>query len=212
MSHVVLLGDSIFDNGAYVRRGEPDVVRQLERHLPGGWKATLRAVDGSVVGGVERQLAAAPADASHLVVSSGGNDALGWTSILSERAQSVAEVLARLSRIGDEFERDYRQMLSVLLARRLPCAVCAIYYPQFPEPELQKLAMTALTIFNDVIVRQAFMHGLPLIDLRLVCNEAQDYANPIEPSAHGGEKIAATIARLVREHDFTRRRTEVFAG
>jgi lysophospholipase L1-like esterase len=210
MNHVGLLGDSIFDNGAYVRPGEPDVVRQLQSQLRDGWRASLRAVDGSVVRGVERQLAGAPTDASHLVVSSGGNDALGRASILSERAGSVAEVLARLARIGDEFERDYRQMLKALLARRLPCAVCTIYYPQFPEAELQKLTTTALTVFNEVIIRQAFAHGLPLIDLRLVCNEPSDYANPIEPSARGGEKIAATIARLLREHDFTRRRTEVF--
>ncbi len=212
MNHVVLLGDSVFDNGAYVRAGEPDVVRQLERHLPGGWRASLRAVDGSVVRGVERQLNGVPEDASHLVVSSGGNDALGWASILSEHANSVAEVLTRLARVGDDFERDYRQMLKGLLARRLPCAVCTIYYPQFPEAELQRLSVAALTVFNDVITRQAFAHGLPLIDLRLVCNEASDYANPIEPSARGGEKIAATIARLVREHDFTRRRTEVFTS
>src|SRR3712207_2336551 len=45
MSHVVLLGDSIFDNAAYVRGG-PDVIRQLQGVLPAGWKATLRAVDG----------------------------------------------------------------------------------------------------------------------------------------------------------------------
>lgn len=29
MSHVVLLGDSVFDNGSYVRKGEPDVVEQV---------------------------------------------------------------------------------------------------------------------------------------------------------------------------------------
>ena len=55
MSHIVLLGDSIFDNAAYVAGG-PDVVKQLRNRLPTGWKATLRAVDGSVTSGVERQL------------------------------------------------------------------------------------------------------------------------------------------------------------
>src|SRR3712207_8799829 len=43
--HVVLLGDSIFDNGVYVSGG-PDVVRQLRDELPPGWQATLRAIDG----------------------------------------------------------------------------------------------------------------------------------------------------------------------
>lgn len=33
MSHVVLLGDSIFDNAAYVAGG-PDVIHQLRERLP----------------------------------------------------------------------------------------------------------------------------------------------------------------------------------
>ena len=61
-----------------------------------------------------------------------------------------------------------------------------------------------------MILRAAFAQGLPVIDLRLVCNEDADYANPIEPSAHGGEKIATVIARLVAEHDFSCSRSEVF--
>jgi hypothetical protein len=75
---------------------------------------------------------------------------------------------------------------------------------------MQRLAVAGLTIFNDAIARQAFARGLPLIDLRLVCNEDADYANPIEPSSHGGDKIVRAVARLLREHDFSRRRTEVF--
>ena len=43
--NVVLLGDSIFDNGVYVRPG-PDVAEQLRQDLPAGWTVTLRAVDG----------------------------------------------------------------------------------------------------------------------------------------------------------------------
>jgi len=70
MNHLVLLGDSIFDNVAYVAGG-PDVVKQLRNLLPSGWQATLGAVDGSVTSGVERQLGRLPPDASHLVVSVG---------------------------------------------------------------------------------------------------------------------------------------------
>ena len=45
----------------------------------------------------------------------------------------------------------------------------------------------------DVIIRNAFQAGVPLIDLRLICNDEADYANPIEPSALGGAKIAAAV-------------------
>ncbi len=209
MSHVVLLGDSIFDNAAYVRGG-PDVIRQLRQVLPAGWTGTLRAVDGAVTGSVPRQLQQLPPDASHLVVSIGGNDALGHIGVLEDASRSIADALNRLATIGDGFERNYEAMLDQVLARALPTAVCTIYNPRYPDPRMQRLGVAGLTIFNDAITRAAFARGVPLIDLRLVCDEDADYANPIEPSSRGGEKIVRAIAKLLAEHDFARRRTEVF--
>ncbi|MDQ3802596.1 MAG: SGNH/GDSL hydrolase family protein [Acidobacteriota bacterium] len=210
MYHVVLLGDSIFDNAAYVAAGEPDVVRQVRGLMLPGSKATLLAVDGSRLGDVGGQLRRLPEDATHLILSCGGNDALGHADILNERASSAAEVLAKLARISDSFERDYREALAKVLGRGLPTALCTIYYPRFPDAALQKIASAALAVFNDCIIRAAFAAGVPLIDLRLVCGEQEDYANPIEPSARGGEKIAGAIMRAVTGHDFGGGRTSVF--
>lgn len=209
MNHIVLLGDSVFDNAAYVA-GAPDVIKQLKRRLPANWKATLLAVDGSIAPDVQRQLAQIPVDAAHLVVSCGGNDALRHAGLLSEPARSMAEALTKLAEACANFEHNYRAMLDALLRKNLPLAVCTIYYPRFPDPQLQRLAVTALSVFNDAIIREAFARGLPLLDLRLICNEDADYANAIEPSAQGGEKIAAAITKLVATHDFSRRRTEAF--
>lgn len=208
MSHVVLLGDSIFDNAAYVA-GAPDVVRQVRQRLPDGSRATLAAVDGGTTRDVGEQLRRLPADVTHLVVSVGGNDALGHSDFLATPACSTAEALLGLADIGDGFERAYLAMLGQVLAHGLPTALCTIYYPRFPEPALQRTAVAALTVFNDCIIRAAFGHGLPLLDLRLICTEEEDYANPIEPSARGGEKIARAIVSLV-EHGFAGGRTEVF--
>jgi len=61
-----------------------------------------------------------------------------------------------------------------------------------------------------VIIKQAILAGVPLIDLRLVCNEDSDYANEIEPSEAGGKKIAKTILRVVNEHNFGARRMEAY--
>jgi hypothetical protein len=75
MAHAVLLGDSIFDNGAYVSGGSP-IVEQLRSRLPRDWRVTLLARDGAIATGVLNQLQKLPSDASHLIVSAGGNDAL----------------------------------------------------------------------------------------------------------------------------------------
>jgi hypothetical protein len=209
VNHIVLLGDSIFDNASYVKSG-PDVIRQLQGKLPDEWNATLCAVDGNRASDVRQQLARLPRDASHLIVSAGGNDALDNLNVLDEKAQSAAQVLNRLADVADGFRQQYREMLGRVRGTGLPTAVCTVYYPRFPDPVLQRLAVTALTTFNDVIVTEAFMAGVPLLDLRLICNEDADYANPIEPSVAGGEKITDAILLLIAECDFLRQRTEVF--
>jgi hypothetical protein len=209
MPHVALLGDSIFDNAAYVG-GAPDVVRQLRAVAPAGWEATLLALDGATTAGIADQLRHLPRGVTHLVVSIGGNDALGHLPLLQDEANSIVAALLRLADVGEAFRRDYQAMLDHVVSRRLPTALCTIYEPRFPDPELQRLAVTALPLFNDVIARAAFAHGLPLIDLRLVCDEDADYANPIEPSARGGEKIAAAMAGMLVAHDFAAGRTQVF--
>ena len=40
LGHVVLLGDSIFDNKVYVG-DDPAVIDQLRTHIPAGWRASL---------------------------------------------------------------------------------------------------------------------------------------------------------------------------
>jgi lysophospholipase L1-like esterase len=192
--HVVLLGDSIFDNAAYIR-GAPDVVRQLRSALAEGWRATLLAVDGAVTRDVERQLARVPEDATLLVVSAGGNDALGEAHLLSERCSSVAEAVTLLADAQERFAERYSAMVEAVLAARLPTALCTIYDGNFPPPD-GRLFAAALSLFNDAISRAAFSRRLPLIDLRLICDHPGDYANPIEPSEQGGAKIAAAIAAL----------------
>jgi hypothetical protein len=209
MKHIVLLGDSIFDNKYYVDGGL-DVVSHLHGQIPAGWVATLRAVDGSVVENVHSQMINLPDDATHLIVSAGGNDALLNAGILQMRASSSAEVFDKLADISSTFEHHYRRMLQAVLGLQKQVAVCTIYYPQIRESFTQKIAVAALASFNDVIIKQAFLAGVPLLDLRLVCNEAADYANEIEPSEAGGGKIAKVITRLVDEHDFENHRTEVY--
>ena len=106
MNHIVLLGDSIFDNAAYVAGG-PDVVRQLRDILPSGWRATLNARDGAVIADLPQQLKTLPSDATHLVVSVGGNDALGESGLLDRKVTSMAEALELITAVRERFRSAY---------------------------------------------------------------------------------------------------------
>lgn len=208
MPHVVLLGDSIFDNASYVAGG-PDVVTHLRALLPEGWRATLSAVDGATTHSMSIQYGRIPADATHLVLSIGGNDALMHIDILDRRVSSAAQALGMLADMRDAFADRYAGVLRELRGRGLPLTVCTIYEGNLGDARMQRLAATALTVFNDAILRHAVRAGLQLIELRLVCSDPADYANPIEPSVQGGAKIARAIARAVGANGKDGPRTEI---
>ena len=196
MPHVVLLGDSVFDNAAYVR-GSLDVVQQLQAVLPEGLQATLLAVDGHVIADVPRQLSRLPDSATHLVVSVGGNDALRASGVIEHPVRSVAEALGLLAEVRERFQTAYSAMLDAVQATARPTALCTIYDARYPDPQRRRVTTTALSLLNDVITREAFTRGHSLIDLRVLCSEDADFANPIEPSVQGGQKISEAIAAFL---------------
>ena len=227
MKHIILAGDSIFDNGLYVKSGEPDVSSQLQGLMDEGDKVSLLAVDGHVINNVEGQLRNLPNDTTHLVVSVGGNDALGFLQAFSNPTANLGEGFHQFYGIRQEFERSYGQMISKVLSYELPTTFCTIYNPCFNHSELervadyilegtsnmvlQKMAMAALPTFNDIIFQEAAKAGVSVMDLRLIFNEDSDYANPIEPSAAGGLKVAKIIKEIVYNHDFSLKNTVIFA-
>lgn len=213
LPRIFLLGDSIFDNGPYVPPGT-EVRAQLQALVEGEYRVALLARDGAVLADVAAQAAGLPAPtraADWLVVSCGGNDALGLVGAMHAGVGSVIEAAGLLAQWQAGFRRDYRRMLDVLRAQSSPLAVATIYDN---VPGLDPGLRTALAVFNDVILREAAALGLPVLDLRLVCAERGDYAavSPIEPSVQGGGKIARAIAQLARGQDRNARRTVVYTG
>ena len=206
--HIALLGDSILDNVAYTSGG-PDVIRQLRALMPRSWRASLLAVDGSMIADLPDQLAKLPSDASHLVVAIGGNDVLASMELMRSPARSVADALVKLGDRATRFERAYRTMIDRVRRLGLSTTVCTIYNGNLSKDEAA-VARVGLTAFNDVILRVAFESRFRVIDLRLVCSEPSDYANPIEPSSAGGEKIARAILASLGLKEPPIERSEVF--
>lgn len=205
MTHIVLLGDSIFDNCRYTLGG-PDVISQVRELLPSGARATLIAVDGATTLDIAAQIQRVPSDASHLVLSVGGNDAL-QSGILQAPVNSMPQALRTLADASESFEKDYRAAVGECAKLRLPLAICTIYNGSMFDPDLQRQVSTGLAIFNDVIVRVGSELSLTIIDLRAVCCSPADYANPIEPSSTGGAKIARAIVDAAIVGNISKRRS-----
>ena len=114
----------------------------------------------------------------------------------------MAEALGKLAAVREKFAQDYRAMLDdVTRARpsRSPSAPSTTR--AFPTRQQRRIAAIGLSVFNDIITREAAARGLALIDLRLICTEDADLANPIEPSVIGGAKIANAIAAFAADYD-----------
>ncbi len=195
MPHVALVGDSVFDNAAY-SAPDPGVQALLGHELGSDWKVTLPAVDGSTTKQVHEQLAGIPEDADWIVLSTGGNDALGHQELLVAEAASYAEVLTVFGEATDQFATDYETLLKALLRINDRTAVCTIYNGDLPSP-YGDVAPVAVSLFNDAIYRLANRYGLPVVDLRSVCTDPGDYVNGIEPSGAGGAKIAEALRDLL---------------
>ncbi|MFO0916332.1 MAG: SGNH/GDSL hydrolase family protein [Pirellulales bacterium] len=190
--HIILLGDSVFDNAIYVPDGPP-VIEQLRQLLPAGERASLLAVDGATIKAVYGQIDQLPDDTTDLVLSVGGNDAL-WLApgLLAQPVNDVRDALARVAEAVAGFSSEYRKLVAELCRRGRTLAVCSIYDS---IPGLGAAEIAGLSLFNDAIFRTAIEFGLTLIDLRTICTDSSDYSvvSPIEPSVAGGRKIAQSI-------------------
>ena len=213
MNHIVLLGDSIFDNASYVPTGT-EVEAQLKSRLGEQYQVQLLARDGSVLEDMAAQVACLGdfvQASNRLVVSCGGNDVLGLVGHLHSPVRSALNATELLASWQTRFQSNYQRMLDLVLSKEIPTAVSTIYDAM---PGLAPGVRAMLALFNDVILREAAVRRLPVLDLRLVCTEATDYSSSslIEPSANGSRKIAAAIEELVRAHDPADRRTVMYGA
>ena len=195
---VLLIGDSIIDNGVYVRPGEPNVTEQLQALLPQD-TVVKRALDGATCITVLNSQMTGLASDDCIVLSVGGNDALRHVDLLHATATTATDILVRLWTIQKEFRRTYASLLDRL--ERRPVLVLTVYNPCFDghgmDAAYQKAAESAVAIFDDVIQHEALRRSFDILELRTLFNDAADYANPIEPSAIGGAKLAKAISAWI---------------
>lgn len=196
LGHVVLMGDSILDNEHYTY-DEPDVAQRLHGVLGDDWAVSLVARDGATTRSIGWQYRHVPDNATHIVVSIGGNDANGNHKILLDQTPRVMfSSLEELYLMAEEFAADYAEAMQGVLDLGIPVTVCTIYQCDFSERERYAIK-PALALFNDVIIEFALKHHLQILDLRAVCTEPEDYEMAIEPSAIGGAKIGRAIAEAI---------------
>lgn len=193
--HIVLLGDSVFDNAPYTAGG-PAVIDHLRALIGPGKEATLLAVDGHRVADVWSQVRRSPSNGTHYFLSVGGNDALDCVELLNRPVRTAGEGLALLGEAVDGFADGYWHLLERLKPQVERLQICTIYNGNFGAEA--PILSSAVRLFNDAIQRAALDHALPVVELRDLLNRPEHYANPIEPGVEGGRVLAEEIMRRVR--------------
>jgi len=209
--HVVLLGDSTIDNAAWIDGPcVTDKVREQEN-------VTMCARDGALIAAIREQVRAAPADGTHFVVSVGGNNATGaTTTVLGPSVVSAEEAIVRLSRFVQGFEAEFSAAMQDVInaVADRPLVILSCYNPCFAPMNVttvsQSAANTTVALLADAVHRIASRLGVPVIDLRRVMVNVEDFANAIEPSTIGGAKIAQAIVDVVRNHPFELKKTIIY--
>ena len=200
--HTVLLGDSTLDNAAYTK-GDlciEDQMKAAERAH--GNDCTSLALDGALISNIKSQLERLPPSATHLVISVGGNDSLTKLEIVRRCCQTIEQALILLHDVVQDFESEYAAMIALVMQRcpNMGIVVCTLYNPCFEPYDFQvnqKAANMGVALYNDALLRIAARHRIPVVDLRTLCTDTDDFANPIEPSTKGGQKITEGIMKAL---------------
>ena len=226
---ILLLGDSIIDNKSYVLSSELDVTAHLKELCSNDLSTTVEnhAVDGDtmydlVSGQLDSKILS---DASHIVVSIGGNDLLHNISFLQTTSE-LSKVMGKGAMIGkwgvkelnpsrnkvfeetyfeiiEPFKKQYETIVANLSNHRAKLLLCTVYEGDLVDSDefsdVNNSSKTMVSLFNDIVYRTANKYSADVLELREIFVSPEDYANPIEPSHIGGGKLAKAIQKWVHD-------------
>merc|ERR1711998_566589 len=127
--NLALIGDSTLDNVLYTKGGAC-VKEHLENKLGKNAKVTLLAKDGAVLKHAAAQLKKLPRGVTHIVISLGGNNALGALGVLRRKVSDVHGALVLLREVQKSFQKEYEAMLDAVSKKGLPILLCLQYNPR----------------------------------------------------------------------------------
>ena len=185
--HLVLLGDALQN----IDLGKGQAESTLVPRPRNPWKLTILQPPEVLRQGRVRAI---PAEASHIGICVDGGWAIETSGLLQGSARTIREALDALASAADEFESMFAHLIAAAAEAGVPTIVCTLVPARYVEPSQQRVAATALAIFNDRILRRAIAAQLSIVELRLVCDEDSDYASETLLSRTGVRKVA-NVAR-----------------
>jgi len=200
---VLLYGDSIIDNKYYLSEGEKSVLEHLQTISTDEFIQI--ALDGDTTTDVlDKQLQVSTIkDGSNIVLSIGGNDLLQHLPFLyKSNFENINEGLESLqNEIFSPLAERYEAIVESLSSYRANLLLLTVYEGDLGRTDEFRGVLDSSKImasaFNDIVYKTAKKYGADVLELRHIFTSSEDYANPIEPSHIGGEKLAKAITEWV---------------
>ena len=205
MTSITLLGDSIIDNKTYVQQQEYSVLEHLNSLSKNEFLQI--AYDGdTTVNVLERQLQSQEvAKSSHLVLSIGGNDLLQNILFLHDGPiENINKALPDVHKqILKPLEQRFETIVEKLSSHRANLLLCTVYEGDLGRTDEFRDVLDSSKImvssFNDTVYKTASKYNADVLELRHIFTSPEDYANPIEPSHVGGERLAQAIMDWIQK-------------
>ena len=185
--HLVLLGDALQN----IDLGKGQAESALVPRPRNPWKLTVLQPPEVLR---PSRVRAIPAEVTHIVICVDGGWAIETSGLLQGSAQTIREALYGLASAADEFEKVFVRLIAAATEAGVPTIVCTLVPARYVDPVQERAAAAALAIFNDRILRRAIAAQLSIVELRLVCDEDNDYASETLLS-HAGVRKVANVAR-----------------
>lgn len=204
-TNIFLMGDSVFDNWAYVKHTSfnCETIQQLWKKLDRNkFTPYLVAIDGATISGIESQKERIPKNEKNFIfLSVSGNDLLKLQNKLVRDNRNLTECFKDLY---NEIPNEYEEMIKNLIKTHPLSSIvlCTIYMPRVESWLEWIVAYFGVNLMNYNIRKIASEYNLPVIDLYYIFDENKDYANPIEPSAFGSDKITSLMIHIIDNHNF----------
>ena len=185
--HLVLLGDALQN----IDLGKGQAESALVPRPRNPWKLTVLQPPEVLR---PSRVRAIPAEVTHIVICVDGGWAIETSGLLQGSARTIREALYGLASAADEFEKVFVRLIAAAAEAGVPTIVCTLVPARYVDPVQERAAAAALAIFNDRILRRAIAAQLSIVELRLICDEDNDYASETLLS-HAGVRKVANVAR-----------------
>ena len=188
---IVVLGDSVFDNRSYVSTTSsiPYLLNEHE-YL----NAKVYAMDGAKIENINKQLQqslkAIDNNEQTLFISIGGNNILTYKD---SNTSNTKEEQKKITNFVDTIFGDYRNILKNY-DFKCNIVLCNIYVPYNKKNSVYE---KCIHLWNKKLLAYAENNNYKVMRLDNLLYKKEDFADNLEPSKLGGEKIVKHMVSFV---------------